>query len=367
MTNINISEKSLNLSTPQNLSCAITTNTGINTTKLDNIVNVIWYQYNGTRNNVSVFSNNYRAHSTTSVGTMMFESKIEFVHVRTSMAGQYTCISWIGEELYKNMSDSTDVTVKCKYKLPVCIVKYCFHSTVPINSTYSITIDPLKSYYDVGTNVTLTCTTIYPSSSLIDVDTNVTIQWKYRNNTIKSYTTFNDYLNHTLQCHLNSLKLSDAGKYICSSYLSTTKYNSYIISSNIITSNTMLVVQGKQRNFYVFLDLLYVSDVTVHVSTNYKILLSSSPHNNIKITCSVSYEPQSLNLQIQQFYWFQTVDNGVEPLNVTHHAQSNATHSILELNLTQSGMHTFKCIVNFLDQESPYSNIVAATVKSKRF
>ena len=114
-----------------------------------------------------------------------------------------------------------------------------------------------------------------------------------------------------------------------------------------------------------FLDLLYVSDVTVHVSTDYKILLSSSPYNNIKIICSVSYEPQSLNLQIQQFYWFQTVDNGVEPLNSTDNGQSNATHSILVLNLNQSGIHTFKCVVNFHDQESPYSNIVAATVKGK--
>ena len=121
MTNTNISAKSLNLLLPQNLSCVITTNTDVNTTILDNIVNLIWYQYNGTRNNVSVFSNNYRVHSTTSVGTMMFESKIEFVHVRASMAGQYTCISWIGEELYKNMSDSIDVTVKCKYETYIFI------------------------------------------------------------------------------------------------------------------------------------------------------------------------------------------------------------------------------------------------------
>ena len=119
------------------------------------------------------------------------------------------------------------------------------HLTVPNSSTYSITIEPLKSYYDVGTNVTLTCTTIYPSSSLVDVDTNVTIQWKYGNNTIKSYTTFNDYTNHNLQYHLNNLKLSDAGEYICSSYLSTTRYNPYIISSDVIASNTMLVVQRK--------------------------------------------------------------------------------------------------------------------------
>ena len=76
------------------------------------------------------------------------------------------------------------------------------------------------------------------------MDTNVTIQWKYGDITIKSYTTFNDYLNHTLHYHLNNLKLSYAGEYICSSYLSTTRYNPYIKSSDIITSNITLVVQG---------------------------------------------------------------------------------------------------------------------------
>ena len=115
MTNVNISVKSLNLLLPQNLSCVITTNTDINTTILDNIVNVIWYQYNGTRNNVSVFSNTYRVHPTISIGTMKFESKLEFKEVRASMAGQYQCRTWIGEKILRNMRDSTNVTVKCKY------------------------------------------------------------------------------------------------------------------------------------------------------------------------------------------------------------------------------------------------------------
>ena len=114
MKNANISVKSLSLSLPQNISC-------VNTTKLNNTVNVIWYQYNGTRNIIPLFTNNYRVHSTTSVGTMMFESKVEFVQVRASMAGQYTCVAWIEEEIYRNMLDYTNVTVKCKYKTNICI------------------------------------------------------------------------------------------------------------------------------------------------------------------------------------------------------------------------------------------------------
>ena len=79
------------------------------------------------------------------------------------------------------------------------------------------------------------------------MDTNVTMQWKYGDIIIKSFTTFNDYLNHTLQHHLNHLKLSDAGEYVCSSYLSTTRYNPYIKSSDIITSNATFIVQGTSK------------------------------------------------------------------------------------------------------------------------
>ena len=115
--NVNISVRSLNLSQPQNLSCVITTNTDINTTKLDNIMKVVWYQYNGTRNKVPLLSNNYRVYLTARIGAKKFESKVKFVQVKASMAGQYTCVVWIGEEIYRNMSDYTDVTVKCKYKI----------------------------------------------------------------------------------------------------------------------------------------------------------------------------------------------------------------------------------------------------------
>ena len=116
MINVNISVKSLNLSLLLNLSCVITTNTDVNTTKLDNMVKVIWFQYNGTRNAVPLFSNNYRVHSTTSIGTMMFESKLEFKQVRASMAGQYQCRAWIENVFNRNMRDHTNVTVKCKYE-----------------------------------------------------------------------------------------------------------------------------------------------------------------------------------------------------------------------------------------------------------
>ena len=145
MTIINISVKLLNLSLPLNLSCVITTNTDVNITKLYNIVKVIWFQYNGTRNNVSLLLNNYRIHSTTSVGTMMFESKLEFKQVRSSMAGQYQCRAWIGNVFHRNRRYHTNVTVKCKYETNIFLYitvlsmyltyKYTFKCSIPFHSS----------------------------------------------------------------------------------------------------------------------------------------------------------------------------------------------------------------------------------------
>ena len=127
MTKTNISVKVLNLYLPQNISCVITTNTDVvTTTKPNNIVNVMWYQYNGTKNTLPLFSNNYQVHSTTNVRTIIFESKLEFVQVTASMAGQYSCVAWIGEEIYRTMSDYTDVIVKCKYKTNIFCICHTF-------------------------------------------------------------------------------------------------------------------------------------------------------------------------------------------------------------------------------------------------
>ena len=51
----------------------------------------------------------------------MFESKLEFKEVRASMAGQYQCRTWIGEEIHRNMRDNTNVTVKRKYEYNIFI------------------------------------------------------------------------------------------------------------------------------------------------------------------------------------------------------------------------------------------------------
>ena len=149
VTNVNISVKSLNLSLPQNLSCVITTNTDVNTTKLDNIMNVIWFQYNGTRNTVPLLSNNYRVYLTTNVGRVMFESKLEFKEARASMVGLYQCRAWIGKDFSRNKRDHTNVTVKRKnktniffymFKVYTLTYKYTFKCSILFHSSYKSNI-----------------------------------------------------------------------------------------------------------------------------------------------------------------------------------------------------------------------------------
>ena len=65
----------------------------------------------------------------------MFDSIVEFVEVRASMAGQYTCVAWIEEEIYRNMSDYTDVLVKCKYNFIIYTHCQVLTLLVPFHSS----------------------------------------------------------------------------------------------------------------------------------------------------------------------------------------------------------------------------------------
>ena len=99
------------------------------------------------------------------------------------------------------------------------------------------TIHPLKSHYEVASSVTLSCFVAYPQSHLIDVATNVNIQWlNSSNHTLHSYTGLYDYTEHTLNYTISNVKLSDAGQYICSSFINTTTDNPFILASDTMTN-----------------------------------------------------------------------------------------------------------------------------------
>ena len=76
----------------------------------------------------------------------------------------------------------------------------------------------------------------YPQSDLIDVATKMILQWSNYSNHVLSVHDgpFTDYA--TLNFTISNVKLSDAGQYICSSFINTTTDNPFILASDTMTN-----------------------------------------------------------------------------------------------------------------------------------
>ena len=107
------------------------------------------------------------------------------------------------------------------------------------------TIHPLKSYYEVASSVTLSCSLTYSQSDLIDVDTNMMLLWSnYFNHVLNvSVDPLTDYA--TLNYTISNVKLSDAGQYNCSSFINTTTDNPFILTSDTMTSMVNVSINSK--------------------------------------------------------------------------------------------------------------------------
>ena len=101
-------------------------------------------------------------------------------------------------------------------------------------------------YYNVNDNISLSCHIKYPMSSHIDIDTNVNIQWLNPSNYIlHSYTGLNDYTEHTLNYTISNVRLSDAGQYTCSLFITTSISHLYTSSSKRTQHHTNIVIKSK--------------------------------------------------------------------------------------------------------------------------
>ena len=127
---------------------------------------------------------------------------------------------------------------------------------VPINST-SLVFNALQPYYEVGSNVTLTCFVTNSDTHHVDIDTTVNIQWSSNRNSLKQSHThnYNRGFTHTL----TQLKLSDAGEYKCSYYLTSTNDNPYIKQSEVNTDVTTVMIKSKFTKLTVSRLLLHYS------------------------------------------------------------------------------------------------------------
>ena len=97
----------------------------------------------------------------------------------------------------------------------------------------AVSINSNQTYYEVGSNITLTCAISYDKPSYFDVSTRVYMQWakeaNFKNITISLIENTKHNLIHTI----NSLKLSDAGKYNCSFFIETLDFEPRIPRSSV--------------------------------------------------------------------------------------------------------------------------------------
>ena len=106
-------------------------------------------------------------------------------------------------------------------------------------------VHPLKSHYEVASSVTLSCSLTYPQSDLIDVDTNMMLLWSnYFNHVLNvSVGPLSDYA--TLNYTISNVKLSDAGQYICSSFINTATNKPFILTSDTMTNMVNVSINSK--------------------------------------------------------------------------------------------------------------------------
>ena len=104
-------------------------------------------------------------------------------------------------------------------------------------------LKPTKSYYEAGNKVTLSCEVTEPNSPLVDINTFVNIKWSSDKNISQQYSIhpYNKYFNHTFI----NLKLSDAGEYNCTYYLTSTTNNPYIKPSDVKIGVTNVTIKSE--------------------------------------------------------------------------------------------------------------------------
>ena len=130
--------------------------------------------------------------------------------------------------------------------------------TVPNTVIPAIVLIPHQSEYAVGNNITLSCSVNY--SFPHDLDTNLTIQWLNSSSYILlSITNINNYTEHTLNYTIYNSKLSDAGQYTCSFFITTSITNPFISTSNKAEHYTDIAIESNNNclNIIILLIVLY--------------------------------------------------------------------------------------------------------------
>ena len=104
---------------------------------------------------------------------------------------------------------------------------------VPNEIDSAVYVNPNQTYYEVGSEITLTCAISYYKPSYIDVNTRVYMQWTKEINLTDITIPLIEITEHNLTHTINSLKLSNAGMYSCTFFIETVDFEPSIPHSSV--------------------------------------------------------------------------------------------------------------------------------------
>ena len=112
---------------------------------------------------------------------------------------------------------------------------------VPNTNTPLISLNPHEQYYEIGSNVTLTCSVSDFSTPIIGVNATIIIMWLMGSISIlnKTFAYNRNTFEYSLDYHLNNLQLTDSTQYTCIHYISAND-DTYIMGS-VLTENSIVI------------------------------------------------------------------------------------------------------------------------------
>ena len=119
---------------------------------------------------------------------------------------------------------------------------YCRFS-VPNEIDSTTAVYPGTSYYNIGSNITFTCSIRYIKSTYIDVSTRVHINWMPGG--VSTSTVLHENTSHGLHYTIENLTLSKAGQYKCLYFIDTAVPNPYINHSLTKSDTINITTIGK--------------------------------------------------------------------------------------------------------------------------
>ena len=297
-------------------------------------VNIQWSNYSSHVLNVSV-------NPLTSYATLNYTIS----NVKLSDAGRYNCSSFINTTTDNpfiltsdtiNRMSIADVFIVSKY---IKIFLYYYIATILVcNEIHSnVHTNPFISYYEVGSNVTLTCSLSYNKSSFIDVNTTVYMEWTYEKSIINTTNATLD--NYFFQYTVDELKLSDAGLYNCSYFIYPAVFTPYIKPSKKHFDVTNITIISKFKYF-----ASYVLCFIVPVNSTFLVTNSLNSHyevgNNLTLSCYVT-EPNLPLIDINTTLNIKWSSHKNTTNNYTVHPYNNKfTHNLTNVSLSDAGEYS---------------------------